>query len=220
MKQSKHSVMMMVATLAASLAVGGGVISETLSGEKAALVKATPTAKSFTFCDGSTDKAHSFTDAKNVGEIHNGMMTATTYAGSGVLQLGDQRIKTPGKYDAIATWDAGAVDETATFFISAINITSVSVVAESSSYTDGTRCSFAFTGYPNSMTFTAGAGVDYAGIVGTLGTGANYNYTLSESNTLVTASGFSNVKTLAFKITAKQVGNNAHFQAFTVNWAC
>ena len=68
------------------------------------------------------------------------------------------------------------------------------------------------------MTFTTGAAVTYDGLVGTLGTGTNYNYT--KNDTLVTVTGFSNVKTVAFKITAKQVGNTAHFQTFTVNWAC
>jgi len=191
-----------------------------LKGGKVTLATDTPTAKTFTFCDGAST-ATSFTDNVKVGEIHGGMMTATTCldADKGTLQLGTQRKNNPGVYDCIVVWDAAKVDAVATFFVSAINITSVSTIAESAGYADGTNCTISFTGYPNSMTFTAGATVlTYEGLTGTLGTGTPYTHTVS--GTTVSVTGLSNVKTVAFKIVANVTTGAAHFKSFTVNWAC
>lgn len=229
--------MMTIATLAASVAVGGVVIQGILGGGNAALTGATGTAKTFVFCNGTStaDQGTSFTNKLNIGEFHVNMMTATTSDTTGAdmsgLQLGDQRNPVnamtgehTGCYDAIVTWDAKAIGDKITFFLSANNITSVSVLGESSAYTDNTHCSFTFTGYPNSMTFAEGDAVTNAGLVANLGTGTTYSFTTSvpsgTTKSLATTATMSNVKTVAFQITAKQVGNTAHFQKFTVNWSC
>lgn len=226
MKQTKQTSMMTIATLVASVAVGGVVIQGILGGGNAALTGATATAKSFVFCDGTqiTSKGTPFTMDPNKGEINGGMMTATTCTNTTGLQLGTQRQSAPGYFDFFVVWDAPAVNDTVTFFVSAVNITSVSVVAGDTTYADGSHCSFTFTGYPNSMSFSEGATVSYTSITSTLGTGTTYTSTTSAISgtnfALVTTAAMSGVNTVAFKITAKQVGNTAHFQKFTVNWSC
>lgn len=178
-----------------------------LKGGKVALAT---TSKSLTFCDG-TENATVFTSAVNKGEIHGGMMTATTYASSMTgMQL--------GLTNYLVVWDASAVDDEVTFFVSANNITGVSVVAEGTSYVDGTKNTLSFTGYPNSMNFAAGDSVTSTTLVNGLGSGTTY--TPTPDGTTVNVTGLSNVKTVAFKIVAKTTYATAHFKTFTVNWAC
>jgi hypothetical protein len=208
--------------LISALAVGGVAVASYIQGSNPSFVAGTPSAKSLVFSDG-TDTAIPLVLKKNVGEIRGGMMTAAVSTDSGTIQLGAERKKGPGVFDCILVWDANAINSTVTFFVSAVNITSVAVLAETSSYTDNTHCTLAFIGYPNSLSFTEGAAVTEASLTGSLGTPTAYSSTVtpgSGNTSLVTASGFSNVKTIAFKVTAKQIGNTAHFQPFTVNWAC
>jgi len=220
MNKNKKTTQLAVLVAAASLALGVVFMGDFLKGGKVALATNN---KSLTFCDGTTS-AVPFTLAANVGEVHGGMMTATTCTNTTGLQLGNERKAlndNTGTYDCIVVWDAQAIGDAVTCFVSAINITSVSVLAESTSYVDGTKNTLSFTGYPNSMSFTENSGVDYDSIVNTLGTGTPY--TPAVSGTTVSVTGLSNVKTVAFKIVAIAYGAGsatAHFKSFTVNWAC
>jgi hypothetical protein len=121
--------------LISALAVGGVAVASYIQGSNPSFVAGTPSAKSLVFLDG-TDTAIPLVLKKNVGEIHGGMMTAAVSTDSGTIQLGAERKKGPGVYDCILVWDANAINSTVTFFVSAVNITSVAVLAETSSYTD------------------------------------------------------------------------------------
>ena len=222
MNPSKKMMRLSLLALTSVLAVAGVATASYLYGKDPRFVEGTPSAKSLVFSDG-TATAIPLVLNKNVGEIHGGMMTAAVSTDGGVMQLGQVRKESTGYYDFILVWDAGTVGNSVTFFVSAMNITSVTVAGESSAYTDGTRCTLAFIGYPNSLSFTEGAAVTESGLTGSLGTPTAYSSTVtpgSGDTSLVTASGFSNVKTIAFKVTANQIGNTAHFKSFTVNWAC